>query len=67
MFFTTFVTIQFWTLFNAKALMCHHTAFCHFLKDKGMILVLVLVLVGQWIIVTFGGEMFYLPADTCVS
>ena len=25
---------------------------------KGMILVLVLVLVGQWIIVTFGGEMF---------
>ena len=58
MFFTTFVMIQFWNLFNAKALMSHHTAFCHFLKDKGMILVLVLVLVGQWIIVTFGGEMF---------
>lgn len=58
MFFTTFVMIQFWNLFNAKALMSHHTAFRHFLKDKGMILVLVLVLVGQWIIVTFGGEMF---------
>ena len=58
MFFTTFVMIQFWNLFNAKALMNHHTAFRHFLKDKGMILVLVLVLVGQWIIVTFGGEMF---------
>lgn len=57
-FFTTFVMIQFWNLFNAKALMSHHTAFRHFLKDKGMILVLVLVLVGQWIIVTFGGEMF---------
>lgn len=58
MFFTTFVMIQFWNLFNAKALMSHHTAFRHFLKDKGMILVLVLVLVGQWVIVTFGGEMF---------
>ena len=58
MFFTTFVMIQFWNLFNAKALMSHHSAFRHFLKDKGMILVLVLVLVGQWIIVTFGGEMF---------
>ena len=58
MFFTTFVMIQFWNLLNAKALMSHHTAFRHFLKDKGMILVLVLVLVGQWIIVTFGGEMF---------
>ena len=58
MFFTTFVMIQFWNLFNAKALMSHHTAFRHFLKDRGMILVLVLVLLGQWIIVTFGGEMF---------
>ena len=58
MFFTTFVMIQFWNLFNAKALMSHHTAFRHFLKDKGMILVLVQVLVGQWIIVPFGGEMF---------
>ena len=58
MFFTTFVMIQFWNLFNAKALMSPHTAFRHFLKDRGMMLVLVLVLVGQWIIVTFGGEMF---------
>ena len=58
MFFTTFVMIQFWNLFNAKALMSHHTAFRHFLKNRGMMLVLVLVLVGQWIIVTFGGEMF---------
>ena len=57
-FFTTFVMIQFWNLFNAKSLGSNRTAFRHFLKDKGMILVLVLVLVGQWLIVTFGGEMF---------
>ena len=57
-FFTTFVMIQFWNLFNAKSLASNRTAFRHFLKDKGMILVLALILVGQWMIVTFGGEMF---------
>ena len=57
-FFTTFVMIQFWNLFNAKALGSNRTAFRHFMQDKGMILVLALVLVGQWLIVTFGGEMF---------
>ena len=57
-FFTIFVMIQFWNLFNAKALGSNRTAFRYFLKDKGMILVLALILVGQWIIVTFGGEMF---------
>ena len=57
-FFTTFVMIQFWNLFNAKSLGSNRTAFRHFLKDKGMILVLALVFVGQWLIVTFGGEMF---------
>ena len=58
MFFTTFVMIQFWNLFNAKALGSNYSAFRHFLADKGMILVLVLILFGQWVIVTFGGEMF---------
>ncbi len=57
-FFTTFVMIQFWNLFNAKALGSNHSAFRHFLQDKGMILVLAIILFGQWIIVTFGGEMF---------
>ena len=58
MFFTTFVMIQFWNLFNAKTLGSNHSAFRHFLADKGMILVLVIILFGQWVIVTFGGEMF---------
>ncbi len=58
MFFTTFVMIQFWNLFNAKSLGSNHSAFRHFLHDKGMILVLGIILFGQWVIVTFGGEMF---------
>lgn len=57
-FFTTFVMLQFWNLFNAKALMSNCTAFRHLLQDKGMLLVFALVFVGQWLIVTFGGEMF---------
>lgn len=57
-FFTTFVMLQFWNLFNAKALGSNRSAFRHFLQDKGMQLVLLLILAGQWLIVTFGGEMF---------
>ena len=58
MFFTTFVMIQFWNLFNAKALGSNHTAFRHFSHDNGMLLVVGIILLGQWLIVTFGGEMF---------
>lgn len=57
-FFTTFVMLQFWNLFNAKSLGSIRSAFHHFLSDKGMQLVLVLILIGQWLIVTFGGDMF---------
>ncbi len=58
LFFTTFVMLQFWNLFNAKSLGSDHSAFRHFWRDRGLVLVLVLVLVGQWAIVTFGGKMF---------
>lgn len=57
-FFTTFVMLQFWNLFNAKALGSNQSAFRHFFANKGMLLVMAAVLVGQWLIVTFGGEMF---------
>lgn len=58
LFFTTFVMLQFWNLFNAKCLGSVHSAFRHFWRDRSLILVLVLTFVGQWIIVTFGGRMF---------
>lgn len=57
-FFTAFVFLQFWNLFNAKALGSTHSAFRHFFADKGLILVLGIILFGQWLIVTFGGAMF---------
>lgn len=57
-FFTVFVMLQWWNLFNAKAWGTCESAFRGFKKDKGLLLVLAIVLAGQWIIVTFGGEMF---------
>ena len=58
LFFTTFVMLQWWNLFNAKALGSDHSAFHQLLSDRTLLLVMLLVLVGQWGIVTFGGEMF---------
>ena len=57
-FFTTFVMLQFWNLFNAKALGSQHPALRHLFWNRGMVLVLVLILLGQVLIVQFGGRMF---------
>jgi len=57
-FFTTFVMLQWWNLLNAKTLGSCHSAFHHLLRCRGMLLVLAMTLVGQWLIVTFGGKMF---------
>lgn len=58
LFFTTFVMLQFWNLFNAKCLGSTHSAFHNLRHDGGLLLVLLLIFVGQWLIVTFGGRMF---------
>lgn len=57
-FFTTFVMLQFWNLFNAKCFGSNYSAFNGFNHDNGLLLVLVIIIAGQWLIVTFGGRMF---------
>ncbi len=57
-FFTVFVMLQWWNLFNARMLGSCHSAFRRLWACKGFLMVLVLVLVGQWLIVSFGGQMF---------
>lgn len=57
-FFTVFVMLQFWNLFNAKTFGSDHSAFNDFRHDGGLLLVLALILAGQWLIVTLGGRMF---------
>ena len=57
-FFTLFVLMQWWNLFNARMLGSNHSAFRRLWACSGFLLVLAIVLVGQWLIVTFGGQMF---------
>ena len=57
-FFTIFVMLQWWNLFNARVLGSCHSAFRRLWACEGFVFVLLFVLVGQWLIVTFGGKMF---------
>ena len=56
-FFTTFVFLQFWNLFNARAFETGRSAF-HFSGCRGFVSITLLILVGQIVIVTFGGPFF---------
>lgn len=57
-FFTIFVMLQWWNLFNARMLGSCHSAFRRIWACRGFLFVLLIVLVGQWMIVTFGGRLF---------
>lgn len=58
LFFTTFVMLQAWNLLNAKCLHTDRSAFEGVTKEHGMHIVLLMIIAGQWLIVTFGGKMF---------
>lgn len=66
-FFTFFVMLQFWNMFNAKAYMTGESAFKGLLADCTFLLVCGIILVGQFLIVTFGGEMFNVVPLTAKS
>ncbi|RHJ93507.1 calcium-translocating P-type ATPase, PMCA-type [Parabacteroides bouchesdurhonensis] len=57
-FFSFFVMLQFWNMFNAKAFMEGRSAFANLGNSKSFLLVALIILIGQYLIVTFGGEMF---------
>ena len=57
LFFTIFVFMQFWNIFNAKAFMTGRSAFIGWFA-KGFLLTLLIIFAGQILIVSFGGEMF---------
>lgn len=60
LFFTLFVMLQFWNLFNAKAFMTNGSAFkgISWKNTKWFILIALIIFFGQVLIVEFGGEMF---------
>ena len=58
LFFTIFVMLQFWNMFNAKSFMTGHSAF-HDLKNcRGFMAIAAVIFVGQILIVEIGGAMF---------
>ena len=57
-FFTMFVMFQFWNMFNARAYKTGRSAFHNLRQCRGFLLVMMLILVGQVILVSFGGRMF---------
>ncbi len=65
MFFTIFVMLQFWNMFNAKAYMSGQSAF-HFKNCGSFVLIAFLIVIGQVLIVSFGGQMFNVtPLTLC--
>lgn len=57
-FFTTFVFLQLWNMFNAKAFATGRSAFYKIKDSFGFIAVTLIIVVGQILIVEFGGEVF---------
>ncbi len=57
-FFTVFVLLQFWNLFNAAVFGTDHSALRDARRAKGVVWTALLILAGQAAIVTFGGEVF---------
>jgi Ca2+-transporting ATPase len=58
LFFTTFVMLQFWNMFNAKTFGLKESAFAHLSQNKGFILIALLIFIGQILMVQFGGSIF---------
>lgn len=65
-FFTFFVMLQFWNMFNAKAFNTGKSAFANMNQSKGFIVVAIVILIGQVLIVEFGGDVFRtVPLQFC--
>ena len=57
-FFTFFVMLQFWNLFNARVFGTTDSAFKGISKSYGMEFIVLAILIGQFLIVQFGGAVF---------
>jgi Ca2+-transporting ATPase len=58
MFFSFFVMLQFWNMFNAKAFLTGKSAFVGLSKSIGFLIVASVIFIGQILIVELGGEVF---------
>lgn len=58
LFFTTFVMLQFWNMFNAKAFMTGKSAFHKIADCRWFLIIALVIFFGQILIVEIGGQMF---------
>ena len=58
LFFSIFVMLQFWNMFNAKAYRTGRSAFAEIGKSQGFIMIAAAIIIGQIVITTFGRAMF---------
>ena len=58
LFFSIFVFLQFWNMFNAKAFGNVQSAFSRLASCKGFLWVTLIILAGQILIVSVGGALF---------
>lgn len=58
LFFSCFVFMQFWNLFNAKGFETRHSVFASWKGCREFLLILAVIGIGQLLIVEFGGEVF---------
>lgn len=58
LFFTIFVMLQFWNMFNARAIATGHSAFHEISSCRGFVSIVALIFFGQILIVELGGSMF---------
>lgn len=58
LFFSIFVMLQFWNMFNAKAYHTGRTTFMNLQKSLNFLIIAVVIVLGQILITSFGGKMF---------
>ncbi len=57
-FFTIFVLLEFWNMFNAKAFGTGKSTFAGINKNSAFLGIMIFIFIGQILIVTFGGDIF---------
>ncbi len=57
-FFTAFVFLQFWNLWNARVFGTERSAFSQLGASKGFLIMAAVIVLGQFLLVELGGEMF---------
>ncbi len=57
-FFSGFVMMQFWNLFNARCLGSSRSAFSGLMNNKTFLLIAAVIFIGQLLVTQFGGKVF---------